>query len=879
MEKASYDRTVIEWGSGRCWPVVGIDGAVGEIHRVIERHEVRGVVLTGPAGVGKSALARAVLARVAAADVVTAHAVADASVSAADASIVDAVRARLGDPVTGTRLVLAVDDATRLDRRSADELLGLVRAGQLFLVATARAGQALPAPLDGALVDGTLTSRTIEPLDRDRLGRAVTGFLGGPIAPEALDLVHGLSGGVPLHARELVQVNLHRGALASSEGRWRFVRPVEAPPTLVDLVASRFVQLDDDGRRSFDALCLAQPVTLAQAEELVGIDLLGRLEDGGLVEVVVEGSTDVIRLAHPLLDQVVRTTMGSIRRRSAAARAADALEAGGRRAGETADADASLRSARLRLEHGLSIPPDLALAAARRALTLADPELAAQLVRTIAAGGFERDLLLGNALSAQGRHDAADAAFHEAVAGAVDDEQRARALSRRGNNLGTGAGDFERALATMSAGLTTIADPAWRSFVEAELAYASSWIGAATGSEATPRLEADQRGPAVPATVRASECLVGAVVAVMAGELDRASAFVQEGLPLVSSIQRDVPSARELLQLSHLLALAFRGDRGAAASVVAVELERALVTSAGAPGIWLAVRAMQGLFDGDLRRTVADATDAEQRLELVDVAGLRPFAQAIRSVAHAQLGEIAASTASAAGVAPGWRDEVKVQTLLTQAVAWQEVGAGRPEAAAEELRRAAEVAFDADHVPMGALAAYDAVRIGHPRAVHDLLAAAVERWEGPLARALLAHAVALIERDADALLDVARRLPGLGCTIGGAEAAMQAARRYEALGRVDEARRAEYAAAATVAPVGSRTSPTLGRPRGLTAREQEVAEAAAAGRSSRVIADELGVSIRTVQNHLAAVYRKLGVAGRIELTQALDPAEPVRPGP
>ena len=47
----------------------------------------------------------------------------------------------------------------------------------------------------------------------------------------------------------------------------------------------------------------------------------------------------------------------------------------------------------------------------------------------------------------------------------------------------------------------------------------------------------------------------------------------------------------------------------------------------------------------------------------------------------------------------------------------------------------------------------------------------------------------------------------------------------------------------------------------------EIARLAAAGASSKEIAGELVVSVRTVDNHLAAVYRKLGISSRAELAQ------------
>jgi DNA-binding CsgD family transcriptional regulator len=55
----------------------------------------------------------------------------------------------------------------------------------------------------------------------------------------------------------------------------------------------------------------------------------------------------------------------------------------------------------------------------------------------------------------------------------------------------------------------------------------------------------------------------------------------------------------------------------------------------------------------------------------------------------------------------------------------------------------------------------------------------------------------------------------------------------------------------------------------LTAREREVALLAARGRSSREIADTLYLSTRTVETHLARVYRKLGISTRSGLAAAL----------
>ena len=61
----------------------------------------------------------------------------------------------------------------------------------------------------------------------------------------------------------------------------------------------------------------------------------------------------------------------------------------------------------------------------------------------------------------------------------------------------------------------------------------------------------------------------------------------------------------------------------------------------------------------------------------------------------------------------------------------------------------------------------------------------------------------------------------------------------------------------------------------LTASELRVATLAAAGRTNRQAAEELFVTLATIETHLSRTYRKLGIAGRAALAQALS-AEPVR---
>jgi DNA-binding CsgD family transcriptional regulator len=70
----------------------------------------------------------------------------------------------------------------------------------------------------------------------------------------------------------------------------------------------------------------------------------------------------------------------------------------------------------------------------------------------------------------------------------------------------------------------------------------------------------------------------------------------------------------------------------------------------------------------------------------------------------------------------------------------------------------------------------------------------------------------------------------------------------------------------------------------LTHGERRVGELAAAGHTNKEIAQQLFVSLRTVETHLTNAYRKLGITSRAELGAALGhpPEEggrtPARPG-
>lgn len=64
--------------------------------------------------------------------------------------------------------------------------------------------------------------------------------------------------------------------------------------------------------------------------------------------------------------------------------------------------------------------------------------------------------------------------------------------------------------------------------------------------------------------------------------------------------------------------------------------------------------------------------------------------------------------------------------------------------------------------------------------------------------------------------------------------------------------------------------------RSLSPTEARVAQLAAGSLSNREVAERLGLSVKTVEGHLARVYRKLGISTRAELA-TLGPNGPLTP--
>ncbi|MFG2794369.1 helix-turn-helix transcriptional regulator [Streptomyces sp. NPDC048419] len=161
---------------------------------------------------------------------------------------------------------------------------------------------------------------------------------------------------------------------------------------------------------------------------------------------------------------------------------------------------------------------------------------------------------------------------------------------------------------------------------------------------------------------------------------------------------------------------------------------------------------------------------------------------------------------------------------------------------------------------------------GAPRALGRAL-----RVNGLLTRgndklALLAQAITVLQ-DTSARLEQAKALADYGAalrSVGQRTEAREPLRQALSLStRCGATLLAEYARTELVAAGGRPRHVSLTGPEGLTPSEMRVAVMAAGGATNRQIAQQLFVTIKTVEVHLSAVYRKLGITNRSQLSSRL----------
>lgn len=445
------------------WPFAGRRQELERLSRQAQDTALRGVVIAGPAGVGKSRLAAEVLRgfRPTVFTVASIRATRAASgipygalahllparlpQRQADGPVnplrwaADAIAAR------GSRVVLAVDDAHLLDAASAAVVHHLVRTGRGRIVATLRTGEPAPDSVLALWKDGLATRVDVGPLDMDDTVDVLGAALGGPVDDAAVRRLWRAAEGNALLLYETVAAALESGTLTQVRGMWQMSRDAPVTPRLMDLIHDRVGALPEDVNAVLEYTALAEPLGLADLVGLCDEAAVDRAEERGLVRIAHEDGRTAVRLGHPIYGEIARRRCPRLRRRHRFAELVRVMEKTGARRREDA-----LRLTVWRLESGRRAWPEPLLAGCRMAWAAHDYPLAIRLGRGAveAGGGVEAAVMLATVLDYAQLPEEAGAVLAEAerTPGELSEPVRTRLALARASNLAWGMDRLDDAL-------------------------------------------------------------------------------------------------------------------------------------------------------------------------------------------------------------------------------------------------------------------------------------------------------------------------------------------------------------------------------------------------------------------------------------------------
>ncbi|WP_433087433.1 LuxR C-terminal-related transcriptional regulator [Dactylosporangium sp. CA-052675] len=840
------------------------------------------VIITGRSGVGKSRLAREALRRARDDGWPVLHIAVSVAAAAIPLSAVAALLpagAGLDDPVTllgacrehlrttfgGRRVVIAVDDADLLDPASTVLLAHLLQQRAIFVVATVATPAAPPEPLDALWRAGQATRIELGGLDRGACDRLLHLSLLGPVtAPTSLALWDA-SRGNALYLRELVLGALEDGALVGTGGVWALRAPLRPGAGVAAIVRRRLAELPEPDRQVLDLLAVCGPLGADDVAAQFPAAGLPGLEAREWIVVRVEQRRHQIALAHPLHGAILRESIPTLAARRMLLDQIDRVTAyGARRASDP------LRLATWRLDAtgagDTALLAEAAVAARAARDNARAKRLAGAVLRT--APHLRASLVLAETLVDEGDPAGAEAALADADDPAADAETYAAWAVTRSLNLAYRLGRLDDADRVLQAAADVV-DSAGDGRLLATRAMLSAYGGRPREAlELLASVDPPHRDAAAAAPAGGTLAWhVRSASLTELGRLDEAEELCRLGHARPEPGGAAPPAAVHLTVLATVLDL--RGQFGAALDVCAQGQDEAVAAGDRSLSAMFAtiagwtqldrgdVAAAAVAFRAALSETGPVATSDAVRSAVAGLVMATALAGAVDRPALERL------TAGLDAVAS---DTAGPAIQQQRALAWVDAQHGNVPAALTRLVRTAERCTQVGAYTRAFRLLHDMVRLGRPEYALDRLRNLP--WASEWTATVRAHAEAAVRGDGGALLAAAHRYAALDALLVAAETATHAAATGD--GRLRS--RAGVLAAQWLARCPDVRTPGLLRPvttTPLSTREREIAVLAAKGHPSRTIAEQLYLSVRTVNNHLQSAYTKLGVSNRGELAAAL----------
>lgn len=772
----------------------------------------------------------------------------------------------LADRARREQILLVIDDAQYLDDGSAALLLHLAQTRACPVLVTLRTPFDSPDPVTTLWKDDYARRIDLAPLSPAELEEVIVEELGGPVAAATLRWLIENSQGNPLYTREVLLAADHSGALVQRDGLWLIRHPFPPSPRLSDLIGYRLADLSEGATRVVDLLALGEPLPFDLLISAADQESVDEAERQGIV-VRRASAKSWAMLGHPLFGEVRRQQVGEVRQR---ALSRVLIESFPRSSDPTGDE--LVRLATWQLDGGGPIEPKLMADAAAYARRMYDLDLAVKLATAAIEAGAAVDaaLNLAEALYMNQRPDEAIEILETAARAATSQADVAAAAAASSHVLGTMMGDRAAAEAVLEEAFRQVDDPD----LQLILLDARNTFPLFAGEPTNTLPDALLLMESADASVANRAALNVSISYALLGQGAKAVEIGRRGL----AIRRagGIPHRRDFLQhMGTLLA-----HRAAGRLVEAEELARRAMDPANDQigDVIATYEHLLGMVLLDQGRAHAAERPLRDALtfnrEHADPGPLRWCLGGL-VLAHAHTGELEMARAAMDELdafGPTWMTMFDLD-LNERGRAWLAVQEGDEIRGRKLLEAAASAARGRDSAFTEAVLLHDLVRLGEPDIAVDRLQALAEVVEGPLVGVFAEHATALASGDCAGLEMAATRFEDFGALLLAAEVLHQVAGLGldldEPSARVPFLRRAQV----LTRRCGPIRTPALflgGNLPRLTRREEQVARLAVDGVSSREIAEQLVLSIRTVENHLQSAYDKLGARSRTELVELGD---------
>ncbi len=844
-----------------------------------------GIVVCGPAGVGKSRIAREALNSAASQGYEVRWVVGTSSArsiplgalsSWAEPAVDDNLElirgmvAALTSPSSGKTVVLGVDDAALLDDLSTFVVHQIIQRRAAKVVLTARGGEPVPAATRELWNCEEFDRLDLQPLSEADITALISATLGGPLDPQAAARLWTLTRGNPLYLRNIVEQEVADERLTMQDGCWRWLGDPVLPPSLVELIEERIGGLRREVSDVIDALAVGEPLELGSLTRITEPAAVEDADIRGLIALDQVGDRVEARLAHPLYGEVRRSRAAVTRLRRLRGLVAAELAT----SGDRDDIGMVVRRAMLILDSDLEPDPDLFIRAARGAVWLWEFPLADRLTAAaiLAGGAADAKLIRAYALSCTGRGGEADALLGDIQAGELGDALCGRVAFLRATNRLFSLADPVGAK-TLIDEASDAAGPQARSCIDAFLTVYWAAMG-------KPDLAIEASGKftwkELPDLV--AQRVTAWALALAFGEVGRADeavAAARAGYPV--PIRSFV-----IITDAHIGALLLSGQIAEAEAPAETVRHRQIEFRAFQSfQVGSLALGRVALGSGRLHAAISLLTQSMQTVQTsTDSDGWGYRCQIPLTIALAMQGSADEAAASLATLEnqrhPSWR---YLDYEYAMAKAWVAAAQGAVSEAIAISLAAAETARANGQFAPEVMCLQTAAQFGE-RSCGPRLRELEAIVEGPRAGVAARFAEALNDDDGAELSAVSAEFEDMGDLIAAVDAAAHAAIAYRHHDLRGSALGCSARAEALAEQCGGARTPTLRKAverLPLTDREREIVMLIGEGLSNRDIATRLTLSVRTVESHIYKAMAKTGTLNRDELA-ALLPRPRARQG-